>query len=406
MRCGVWSEETEVLVEEGSQAVLPCHINLQSPAVAQVRWGKNNAGTVWRKDRSGLEYYGIAWTQRGIHHRVRCPHTGFSMGNYSLYMTNVTEKDGGLYSCRAEGNGRLVHKWVTLRVIKVSTAPSAPVEGTEMVLSCNMTPWHKTATTHWRLNGELIGPQENQINDIEGASTHKVAVPQRVLRRRASQSLAGNWTCVVRTEHSRGEATQHLSVRGIVHPTGDHTRVYAAVGSAVTLPCVFSHGAIPSNLVWEKTSGGLNPTSFQLPPSSSSSSSQSPWDGSASLGAIVPYHQGTYQCSGMMEGRRLTRRLQLVISHVESNRGDPEILTCQLSDDSEVTQYEWVHITQDTNGTPIVTSKQQGKVLRIHGVTETLGEWACRFYGKKGMLGNATYPTEKIIPQRVFPLET
>ncbi|CAL8290149.1 unnamed protein product [Merluccius merluccius] len=163
------------------------------------------------------------------HQRMWSPHTGFSTGDYSLYMTNVTEKDGGLYTCRAEGEGLLVHKRVTLRVIK-----------------------------------------------------------------------------------------------GIVLPTRAHTRVYAAVGSAVTLPCVFSHGSTPSDPVWEKTSGGSNPLSFQLPsssPSSSSSSSsspsQSPWDVSASIGVVAPGDQGTYRCSGMIEGCRLSRSLQLVLSHGE-----------------------------------------------------------------------------------------
>lgn len=98
--------------------------------------------------------------------------------------------------------------------VTVSIAPSVPVENTDVVLSCNVSPWPKEATIRWRLNGEPVGPRESQINDTEVTPVQNVAVPQRVLRVRASQSLAGNWTCVVSTGNNRGEATQHLSVTG------------------------------------------------------------------------------------------------------------------------------------------------------------------------------------------------
>lgn len=67
-------------------------------------------------------------------------------------------------------------------------------------------------------------------------------------------------------------------------------------------------------------------------------------------------------------------------------------LTCQLSDTSEVTDYEWVHVVYDHNNTQSVGSIQKGKFLRISKVSEeNRGEWACRFYGEEGILGNVTH---------------
>lgn len=67
-------------------------------------------------------------------------------------------------------------------------------------------------------------------------------------------------------------------------------------------------------------------------------------------------------------------------------------LTCQLTDSSEVTDYEWVHVVYDLNGTQSVGSIQKGKTLSISKVSEeNMGEWTCLFYGKEGILGNVTY---------------
>lgn len=67
-------------------------------------------------------------------------------------------------------------------------------------------------------------------------------------------------------------------------------------------------------------------------------------------------------------------------------------LTCQLTDTSEVVDYEWVHVVHDINGTQSVESIQKGKTLSLGKVSEeNQGEWTCRFYGQQGMLGNVTH---------------
>lgn len=80
-------------------------------------------------------------------------------------------------------------------------------------------------------------------------------------------------------------------------------------------------------------------------------------------------------------------------------------LTCQLSDPSEVTDYEWVNVVYDLNGTQSVRSIEKGKTLSISTVSEeNHGEWTCRFYGKEGILGNVTYHIQ--LMSMLSPLET
>lgn len=73
--------------------------------------------TVWRKQKSGLQYWGSSWSQKGTQ-RAQCPHSQFERGDYSLQINNVREEDGGTYSCRVEHGDHVTETIVTLRVIK------------------------------------------------------------------------------------------------------------------------------------------------------------------------------------------------------------------------------------------------------------------------------------------------
>lgn len=59
--------------------------------------------------KSGLQFWGSSI------HRAQCPHTQFGRGDYSLWISDVTEDDGGVYSCAVDGKGLTV---VTLRIMK------------------------------------------------------------------------------------------------------------------------------------------------------------------------------------------------------------------------------------------------------------------------------------------------
>lgn len=199
--------------------------------------------------------------------------------------------------------------------------------------------------------------------------------------------------------------------------------MYAALGSAATLPCVFSPGLSPFSLVWEKVKPAvlLHPATSQLPASFSPAypSSQASVDRSAVLKEVHLEDEGTYRCSGTVEGRRLTRNLHLVVAKgtfalptftmllfsatisdsvfflktvdigLPANKADSVTMTCQLSDSSEVTHYEWVH--RDA-GNQSVTSIHPGKELTVDQRSgENQGEWTCLFYGTQGVLGNVTH---------------
>lgn len=109
-----------------------------------------------------------------------------------------------------------------------------------------------------------------------------------------------------------------ISLKGIIKPPNDNTKVYAAVGSAAALPCVFSADLVPSLPVWQKLQPGslFKPAPGRLPSSfsPSSQSSQLAWDKSASLKEVEFKDEGRYRCSGTVQGQRLSRNIQLVVA--------------------------------------------------------------------------------------------
>lgn len=86
-----------------------------------------------------------------------------------------------------------------------------------------------------------------------------------------------------------------------------------------------------------------------------------------------------------------------VVSSIAQKTKHPVTLTCQLTDESEVTDYEWVHVVYNHNNTPSAEFIQKGKTLTINTASEkNQGEWVCRFYGGEGILGNVTYHLQQL----------
>ena len=76
----------------------------------------------------------------------------------------------------------------------------------------------------------------------------------------------------------------------------------------------------------------------------------------------------------------------------QSKKTTPLTLTCQLSNDKEVTRYEWVRVTHDNGSVAKETIVEEGKTLKLPKLTEDdMGEWVCRYHGERGPLGNVTY---------------
>ncbi|TDH11641.1 hypothetical protein EPR50_G00063060 [Perca flavescens] len=386
---GSQCEETEVFAEVGSQAVLPCKCNPSSPYIPSIVWSKANKGTVWRKQKSGLQYWGSSWSSKGTQ-RIQCPHGQYERGDFNLQINNVMGEDGGVYSCRVEHRDQVTVNVVILRIIEVSVSSLVSIWGNDVSISCKVTPWPYGASVHWMLNNSPFVPQTENASNKDTTKS--------VVREKATARLAGNWTCVMDYKGKEGRASAALTVKGIIHPSKENTQVYAALASAVTLPCVFSPGLIPSNLAWEKLKPEFlfKPAPSRLPASFSQSPpfSQRPFDKSATLKEVGFEDAGRYRCSGTIEGQRLTRNMQLVVAKIDSvsKKTGSVTLTCQLTDTSKVINYEWVNVIYDLNGTQSVRSIQKGKTLIISKVSEeNQGEWTCRFYGKEGILGNVTY---------------
>ncbi|XP_056236256.1 lymphocyte activation gene 3 protein-like [Seriola aureovittata] len=388
---GVRCEVTEVFAEAGSQAILPCKCRRTSSTEPAIVWSKVNKGTVWRKQKNGLQYRGSSWLQQGIK-RVDCPHSQFERRDYSLQIKKVREDDGGFYSCSIEFEDQVVKNIVMLRVITVSFSPPVLISRSYVSITCGVTPWLNEASVQWMLNNSPFIPQTGITLNRDSSKS--------VVSGKVKEGLTGNWTCVVSYKGKEGRASAALSVKGIIQPSNDNTKVYAAVGSAVTLPCVFSPDLNPSIPTWEKLQPGslLKAVPGHLRPSFSpySRSPKLPSDMSVSVKEVEFKDKGKYRCSATVQGQKLTRDIQLVVAKIDSSvlskKKDSVTLTCQLSDTSEVTDYEWVHVTYDINGTQSVESIQKGKTLSISQVSEeNWGEWVCRFTSKDGILGNVTY---------------
>ncbi|XP_061530391.1 uncharacterized protein LOC133401419 [Phycodurus eques] len=373
-------EVQELFAESNSQVLLPCNCS-PSPTIA---WTKDNQGTVWRQEKSGLQFWGSRWLQRG-QQRVRCPRCQMRGGDCGLRISNVREQDGGLYACTFLSGGHVITRSIMLRVIKVSFSPTAPIAGVHVSISCSVTPWPSGATVQWRLNNDSFVPS-------------RPLTPPWTVEKKANVLLAGEWTCAVVSGGTQGRASAALNVRGIIHPSRDDTKVYAAAGSAATLPCVFSAGLNPSEATWQKLKPDSlsKPASDPLPPSfcSFSPTYRPTWDHSAGLNEIGLGDDGTYVCAGVVEGQSLSRKVQLIVAKIDRSitRKETVTLTCQLTDTSEVTRYQWVRVTYDLSGTRLVKSIQEGKTLRVSEVShEDGGEWVCQFYGTEGRLGNVTH---------------
>ncbi|XP_076844626.1 uncharacterized protein lag3 isoform X2 [Brachyhypopomus gauderio] len=382
-------EMEEVVVAIGSDAVLPCTVLSSNAFSSAVSWRRMVKGrvekTVWRRDKSGLEFRPV-----GLAAHVHCPLPNFGQGDYSLHINGVREEDAGMYHCVVEGSKRDLVR-VVLRVIKVTFNPAEVTEGQKVQMTCDVTPKPlKRVAVRWRLAGATVRPAAT-------SQTHTIY--------QASQSEAGNWCCLVQYEETRGEACAQLHVRGVVLPKERHVAVYGEVGSSVTLPCVFSDGLFANSVSWKKVSDRAGSPASHVPTIRSASgrglvdgSVQRDW--SAHIDSVQEDEEGTYRCSGQVEGgsnRRVTveRDIELVTARaVQVSQSDGVKFVCELSNASQVTHYEWLSSKYDGNATQTLSSVRK---TELNSLTATfaemkdLGELVCRYYEQQRLLGNITF---------------
>ncbi|XP_023662837.1 lymphocyte activation gene 3 protein [Paramormyrops kingsleyae] len=391
----IWSEGTEVLVANGSLAVLPCVVSSSVQTPLAVQWVRANIAqrpdlgspnsmapsTVWRMDASGMEFRGM-----GVGQRSGCPHTQFGKGEFSLQIEEVKNEDAGTYICTVMTKAVTIQKQITLRVIQVSFSSYQPLEGSNVKIACNIFPSPFRATVTWKFNGSPFTPK-SPYQMWTGAK-------KEINLTRVSQKYMGNWTCIVQYKGQEGKATQSLTVMGITSPASDLTVVYTELGSSVLLPCVYSTSLTPENPSWTRVSdtvGRLKP----LPPSFHISpvSSKTPWNRSAWIERVEKGDEGIYKCLGSVERKRMERQLWVVTAQVLKTSGTENggsMLTCHVSNTTGITKYEWVEVTDDTNNIQKMTPFHWEKTLKIEEMTVN-SRYLCRYFGEKGILGNATY---------------
>uniref|UniRef100_A0A3B4A8I0 Ig-like domain-containing protein n=1 Tax=Periophthalmus magnuspinnatus TaxID=409849 RepID=A0A3B4A8I0_9GOBI len=258
-----------------------------------------------------------------------------------------------------------------------SISPAVPVIGQSVSIRCDVSGGEgpsegegpRGPTVRWMLNGRPYGSRR-----IRGVQNNELKVT-------ASEKVTGNWTCLLNDGNADGRASGRLGVEGIIRPPGDGARVFAAVGVAVSLPCVFAEGLAPSDAFWERlpTESASEraavklPRAFSPPPSSVSSR-----DKSAALSEVEFEDAGRYRCSASVQGQKTQRSLELVT--VLSK--DAVKLTCRLSDPGAVREYEWINATFDLDGMESTGSGQKGQSVNVSRTSG--GRWTCRFYGKQG----------------------
>ncbi|KAK1795177.1 hypothetical protein P4O66_010355, partial [Electrophorus voltai] len=298
-------KQTEIVVASGSVAVLPCIVHSPSAYSTAVYWKRKAGGmqkTVWRRDKSGLEFRPVGQASRS-----HCPLPNFGKGDYSLHIEGVRDEDAGMYHCVVEGT-----RWdtvqVILRVIKVSFTPVNVMEGEKVQMTCTITPQPpKHIAVKWQLNGSLM-------RTATTSQTHTLY--------HVSQREAGNWSCLIQYNDAQAKASALLQVKGVMLPKESHAVVYGEVGSSVTLPCIFSDGLFVNSSSWERVSSQTGspaslPSTFRNTLGHAAGEWSVKWDQSAHIMSVREADKGTYRCSGQMEGasgRRLTveRHIHLV----------------------------------------------------------------------------------------------
>ncbi|KAG7336020.1 hypothetical protein KOW79_000713 [Hemibagrus wyckioides] len=375
---------SEVFVARGSVAVLPCVMSSStkhSPAVIWKRTVDGEERTVWRRDKSGLEFRAVGQAPKAY-----CPHPNFGSSDFSLHIQETREEDAGMYRCEVEGQ---YPKIIMLHVISVSFTPAVVYEGGWVTLTCSITPDTSDKTTKWELNGSPITSRSSK---------------QTYTINKVSQKDAGTWSCLIGNKQTEANISTSVEVRGILVPKDNSEVVYAQLGSSVTLPCIFSSKLYFSNSTWNRVSKTSNlpdklPSSFNVSSNPSISPCSSMWvDRSAYIESVQDGDEGTYRCSGAVRADndllvKVERNIQLVTAQVlSSHKNGKTTLTCRISSTSQVTNYEWIHVEYGVSDTQIFTSVQNSssKMLSIPK-EKHLGEWVCRFYNKQQLLGNVTY---------------
>ncbi|XP_039619595.1 lymphocyte activation gene 3 protein-like isoform X1 [Polypterus senegalus] len=392
------STDYDVFYEKGSTAILPCY-RLPSKStvnrMAVVQWLKVNEDssdkTIWRVDKSGLEYWSNNILKRAQAHQAH-----FHKGDYSLSIDHLGEDDAGQYKCRVKYGHQEFKVTVNLHILQaVPTEKSKPLEGRSWNMKCIISDKPETVTVRWFHNGKPV--QESDRISIKNSDA-------TLTIHNLEPTESGNWTCQVVSNNQTGSASALLQVHGFAEPTSKTTTVYAAIGAPVYLPCILSSGVQPMKTGWQwKPSGSIQIQELKSRQHSISiAESKDQSNVSLFLPAVEFKKAGEYICFAEMDTLRFHRIVKLVTAQVivkvshSAKDGSLATFSITLSEESGVERYEWVKIKKDSNYTnssdhtlaPEKLGPYFGKTVSISLLSEEFaGEWVCNLYSKEALLG-------------------
>ncbi|XP_041123852.1 diverse immunoglobulin domain-containing protein 2.1 [Polyodon spathula] len=392
------SAEEHVFAGVGSRALLPCFKTPLPHGVNRgttVHWfkifSKSVERTVWRSEKSGLEFWSSLTSKRMKAHQPR-----FHSGDFSLAVEDMRMSDAGRYRCAVNYERKNFQRFLHLHVMQVSPATAGPfIEGSSLTLQCSASDWPQGAKVSWLQNGIVL------------QSSRKQQIRERSLDiKDLDREDSGNWTCQVSYLGRTARVSYTLEVLGISSPSSSGSMVYGSLGLPATLPCVFSAGLSPSHTGWQRKADSSTVPGSRAAPSGRNASLLIP--------SVEFSHGGVYTCSGSVNGKRIERSVRLVVAAVSVkpsglvSEGKSVSMTCTLSDYSQVDRFEWTKVTTDSNQTdptdapeqaPLLTSNQAklgglnfDRTFLIPRVSEQhAGEWICSLYSKGSLVGQIPF---------------
>ncbi|XP_033897857.1 lymphocyte activation gene 3 protein-like [Acipenser ruthenus] len=392
------SAEEHIFAGVGSRVLLPC---LKTPLPHGVNRGttvhwfkifsKSAERSVWRSEKSGLEFWSSLTNKRAKAHQPR-----FHSGDFSLAVEDTRMSDAGPYRCAVSYDRENFQRLIHLHVMQVSPVTAGPfIEGSSLTLRFSASDWPQGARVSWLQNGIVL------------QSSRKHQIRERSLDiKDLDREDSGNWTCQVSYQGRTARVSYTLEVLGISSPPSSGSVVYGSLGLPATLPCVFSAGLTPSHTGWQwRADSSVVPVSRAAP---------SGRDASLLIPSVEFRHGGVYTCSGSVHGKRIERSVRLVVASVSVkpsglvSEGKSVSLTCTLSDYSQVDRFEWTKVTANSNQTDPTDPPKQASLLTSKGAKlgglnsdrtfliprvseQHAGEWVCSLYSKEILVGQIPF---------------
>ncbi|KAM7066202.1 lymphocyte activation gene 3 protein isoform 2-T2 [Acridotheres tristis] len=397
------SREQKVWVREGSSAVLPCHLSPRKTRESSkqlsdkisVLW-KRHGGSVHQEPHVVLEvgYSGLQKTAQLMKPRVSLQDSTLRNGNFSLRIDPVRSEDVGLYEAQVKYKTEVHSCHVELGVITVTLSPPSPViENEQLLMSCNSSHRASLVETCW-FHDKHPGPTSRTFCFLSGALS--VFHP--------TMSDVGSWRCRLRySDKEIISATFNLQILGFDGPT--NPVVYAAAGSAATLPCSLSYlpSAFGMSVVaahWSHLAGG-HLQDWGIPQNLSSRSFP------LHLPAVGLGDAGQYRCAVSVGHRTISRDVNLavvtVIPSIQGpvSEGNRLLLICSLTYSQGHERFQWTHLNSAPTKSKLAVatphnlegrSSWMRHILEIPQVSQKdTGTWECSVYGPEGRLGAAEY---------------